>query len=168
MIRVDANTLYRTSFDSTQPKVRPETPDLIVPELDRPSVLDVAEASFRRETILGRLFAVHGVADGTSPEPGWNPYSYFARSREDYEDLANYVAQGAFDAAHSERQFKQVRYRNGSRLDRRRANLYLERARIRAKSAQAMAADLYPRDRAAQVAWLKRRSARANTQAPTS
>lgn len=79
-------------------------------EASTPSASEVALSMYRRDTIIGNLFSDYrvNVKDGDilGMDDSFNPYSYFAKNREEWKDVEQYVRQGGFDHIYNEDQFK--------------------------------------------------------------
>lgn len=77
---------------------------------DAPDALDVASATWSRETLVGNLLRKYAIdstiEDDATPQNDWNPYSYYARHRDELADLEGYIGQGAFDDIRSEADFR--------------------------------------------------------------
>jgi hypothetical protein len=85
-------------------------PGLAGTHVDTPDDLDVARATWSRETIVGNLlrhYAIDSSIEGDdSLKADWNPYSYYARHRDELADLEGNIGNGDFDYVRSEVDFR--------------------------------------------------------------
>ncbi|PPE71481.1 hypothetical protein IS481_12080 [Caldimonas thermodepolymerans] len=109
IVNPSPNTRVNANLANYHVPERVPAPAGLDPDVDAPDAVDVAKAWWQRETLIGTLSRHYGLDwddEGDPPDLAWNPYSFYARNKEEFKDLEGYINRGDFDDVYSESAFR--------------------------------------------------------------